>query len=153
MPTRPPALRAAGTIADVTADGVSELLTRRVAQVVERDALEAMLRGTRPLRVKLGFDPTTADLHIGHGVVLERLRAFQDLGHTAVLVVGDTTAQIGDPSERNATRPMLTAEQVKDNAQTYLDPVPPGRAAKRGPRSAGSPSGSTRSACARSSGC
>jgi tyrosyl-tRNA synthetase len=120
MPVAPPAPCAAGTIANVAVDAVSELLTRRVAQVVERDALEAMLGGKRPLRVKLGFDPTTADLHIGHGVVLERLRAFQDLGHTAVLVVGDTTAQIGDPSERNATRPMLTAEQVKANAETYL---------------------------------
>lgn len=120
MPVPPLAPCAAGTIANVMMDAVSELLTRRVAQVVERDALEAMLGGKRPLRVKLGFDPTTADLHIGHGVVLERLRAFQDLGHTAVLVVGDTTAQIGDPSERNATRPMLTAEQVKANAETYL---------------------------------
>jgi tyrosyl-tRNA synthetase len=97
-----------------------ELLTRRVVQVVERDALRNLLDGDRPLRVKLGFDPTSPDLHIGHGVVLERLRAFQDLGHTAVLVVGDTTAQIGDPSERNATRPLLTAEEVRHNAETYL---------------------------------
>ncbi|HEY7451620.1 MAG TPA: tyrosine--tRNA ligase [Candidatus Limnocylindria bacterium] len=96
------------------------LLTRRVAQVVERDALAALLRGSRPLRVKLGIDPTSADLHIGHGVVLERLRAFQELGHTAVLVVGDTTAQIGDPSEKNTTRPMLTADEVRANAETYL---------------------------------
>ena len=99
---------------------IETLLTRRVVQVVEREALRALLGGTRPLRVKLGVDPTSPDLHIGHGVVLERLRAFQDLGHTAVLVVGDTTAQIGDPSERNSTRPMLTAEQVKANADTYL---------------------------------
>ena len=99
---------------------ITALLTRRVAQVVEADALRALLAGSRPLRVKLGFDPTSPDLHIGHGVVLERLRAFQDLGHTAVLVVGDTTAQIGDPSERNSTRPMLTGEQVRANAETYL---------------------------------
>jgi tyrosyl-tRNA synthetase len=102
------------------ADPISVLLSRRVAQVVERDALAELLRGSRPLRVKLGIDPTSPDLHIGHGVVLERLRSFQELGHTAVLVVGDTTAQIGDPSEKNATRPMLTAEEVRANADTYL---------------------------------
>jgi tyrosyl-tRNA synthetase len=99
---------------------ITQLLTRRVAQVVEHDALAALLQGSRPLRVKLGIDPTSPDLHIGHGVVLERLRAFQELGHTAVLVVGDTTAQIGDPSERNATRPMLSREEVHANAETYL---------------------------------
>jgi tyrosyl-tRNA synthetase len=99
---------------------ITEVLTRRVTQVVEREELAGMLRAGRPLRVKLGIDPTSPDLHIGHGVVLERLRAFQELGHVAVLVVGDTTAQIGDPSERNATRPMLTADEVRANADTYL---------------------------------
>jgi tyrosyl-tRNA synthetase len=99
---------------------IETLLSRRVAQVVEADALRAMLRGDRPLRVKLGIDPTSPDLHIGHAVVLERIRAFQDLGHTAVLVVGDTTAQIGDPSEKNATRPMLSGDEVRANAETYL---------------------------------
>jgi tyrosyl-tRNA synthetase len=101
---------------------VERLLSHRVAQVVDRDELRRMLLGVeRPLRAKIGFDPTSPDLHIGHAVLLERVRAWQDLGNTAVLVVGDTTAQIGDPSERNATRPMLTAEQVRSNAQTYLD--------------------------------
>ncbi len=99
---------------------IEQVLTRRVAQVVEADALRELLRGDRPLRVKLGIDPTSSDLHIGHAVVLERLRAFQDLGHVAVLVVGDTTAQIGDPSEKNTTRPMLTREEVHANAETYL---------------------------------
>jgi tyrosyl-tRNA synthetase len=99
---------------------IEQILTRRVAQVVEADALRELLRGDRPLRVKLGIDPTSSDLHLGHAVVLERLRAFQDLGHTAVLVVGDTTAQIGDPSEKNATRPMLSREEVHANAETYL---------------------------------
>ena len=99
---------------------IEDVLTRRVAQVVESGALRTLLAGDRPLRVKLGFDPTSPDLHIGHGVVLERLRAFQDLGHTAVLVVGDTTAQIGDPSERNTTRPILSADEVRANAETYL---------------------------------
>jgi tyrosyl-tRNA synthetase len=97
------------------------LLSHRVAQVVERDELRRMLLSTdRPLRVKFGVDPTSPDLHIGHGVPFERLRTFQDLGHLPVLVVGDTTAQIGDPSERNSTRPMLSPEQVRANAETYL---------------------------------
>ncbi len=103
------------------ATAVDQLLSHRVAQVVNRDTLrDALLRADRPLRIKFGLDPTSPDLHIGHGVVFERLRGFQDLGHTAVLVVGDTTAQIGDPSEKNSTRPMLTAEEVQANAQTYL---------------------------------
>ncbi|HET8571125.1 MAG TPA: tyrosine--tRNA ligase [Candidatus Limnocylindria bacterium] len=100
---------------------VERFLTHRVAQVVERSELERMLVSAgRPLRAKIGFDPTSPDLHIGHAVLLERVRAWQELGNTAVLVVGDTTAQIGDPSERNATRPMLSAEQVRANAETYL---------------------------------
>ncbi len=103
------------------ATAVDQLLSHRVAQVVSRDTLrDVLLRADRPLRIKFGLDPTSPDLHIGHGVVFERLRGFQDLGHTAVLVVGDTTAQIGDPSEKNSTRPMLTAEEVQANAQTYL---------------------------------
>jgi tyrosyl-tRNA synthetase len=106
---------------DVGETAVDALLSHRVAQVVERDELRRMLlAGDRPLRVKFGVDPTSPDLHIGHGVPFERLRAFQDLGHLPVLVVGDTTAQIGDPSERNSTRPMLSADQVRANAETYL---------------------------------
>jgi tyrosyl-tRNA synthetase len=102
-------------------DAVDQLLSHRVAQVVNRDDLRAaLLTADRPLRIKFGLDPTSPDLHIGHGVVFERLRGFQELGHTAVLVVGDTTAQIGDPSEKNSTRPILTAEEVKANADTYL---------------------------------
>jgi len=73
------------------------------------------------LRAKLGVDPTAADLHIGHAVVFRMLKRFQDFGHQVVLIIGGFTAQIGDPSGRNATRPPLTAEQVKDNAQSYLD--------------------------------
>jgi len=100
---------------------VDRLLSFRVAQVVDRDHLRKMLVSSeRPLRVKLGVDPTSPDLHIGHGVPLERLRAFQDLGHTPVLVMGDTTAQIGDPSDRDRTRPMLSPDEVRANAETYL---------------------------------
>ncbi|MBX2860141.1 MAG: tyrosine--tRNA ligase [Vampirovibrio sp.] len=75
----------------------------------------------QPLKVKLGLDPTRPDLHLGHVVVLRKLRAFQDLGHQAILIIGDATAMIGDPSGRNQTRPPLTEEEVTQNAQTYLD--------------------------------
>ena len=74
-----------------------------------------------PLKVKLGLDPTRPDLHLGHTVVLKKLRAFQDLGHQAILIIGDATAMIGDPSGRSATRPPLTEEEVQANAQTYLE--------------------------------
>ena len=77
-------------------------------------------RTGNPLRVKLGMDPTAPDIHIGHSVVLRKMRQFQDLGHTAVLIIGDYTARIGDPSGVNKTRPMLTDEQIRANAQTYF---------------------------------
>ena len=100
---------------------VEQFLTHRVSQVIDREELRRMLlEAERPLRAKIGFDPTSPDLHIGHAVLLERVRAWQDLGNVAVLVVGDTTAQIGDPSARDATRPMLSPEAVRANAETYL---------------------------------
>ena len=83
--------------------------------------LERSYKSGKPLIVKLGCDPSTPDLHIGHGVVLRKLRHFQDLGHQAVLVIGDFTGMIGDPSGRNKTRPVLTLGDVKKNAQTYID--------------------------------
>jgi tyrosyl-tRNA synthetase len=86
-----------------------------------RDALAEKLAGGRPLRVKLGVDPTAPDLHLGHAVPLRKLRQFQDLGHQVVLIIGDYTALIGDPSGRNTTRPALTIEQIDANAQTYVD--------------------------------
>ncbi len=85
------------------------------------DALLEKLRSGRPLRVKLGVDPTAPDLHLGHAVPLRKLRQFQDLGHTVVLIIGDFTALIGDPSGRNSTRPPLTSEQIDANARTYVD--------------------------------
>lgn len=85
--------------------------------------LAKCLREDRPLRVKLGMDPSSSDLHLGHSVVLMKLRRFQELGHTAVFLVGDFTARIGDPSGRNKTRPALDAEAVKENARTYVDQV------------------------------
>ena len=72
-----------------------------------------------PLRVKLGLDPTAPDIHLGHTVVLNKLRQLQDLGHTVIFLIGDFTSMIGDPSGRNATRPPLTAEQIQENAKTY----------------------------------
>lgn len=85
--------------------------------------LKQALREGRPLRVKLGMDPSSADLHLGHGVVLMKLRRFLDLGHTPIFLVGDFTARIGDPSGRNKTRPALAEEQVRENARTYVSQV------------------------------
>ena len=87
---------------------------------LEQRLLESKKTG-RPLRVKYGMDPTAPDIHIGHSVVLGKLRQFQDLGHKAVLIIGDYTARIGDPSGQDRTRPMLTPEQIKANAKTYFD--------------------------------
>ena len=86
-----------------------------------RDKLEQSRKNGQPLVVKLGCDPSRPDLHIGHSVVLRKLRHFQDLGHQAVLVIGDFTAMIGDPSGRNKTRPQLTLEETKVNAESYID--------------------------------
>jgi tyrosyl-tRNA synthetase len=91
------------------------------AHVVPLEALKTKLTLGRPLRVKLGVDPTAPDLHLGHGVVLRKLRHFQDLGHQVVLIIGNGTAMIGDPSGRNTTRPPLTAEQIAVNANTYAE--------------------------------
>lgn len=92
-----------------------------VADIVPRAALLDKLKEDRPLRIKLGVDPTAPDLHLGHAVPLRKLRQFQDLGHTVVLIIGDGTALIGDPSGRNSTRPPLTQEEIEVNAQTYMD--------------------------------
>lgn len=89
--------------------------------IVPREALVEKLKKGRPLCVKLGVDPTAPDLHLGHAVPLRKLRQFQDLGHTVVLIIGDFTAFIGDPSGRNVTRPALTREQIDEHAQTYID--------------------------------
>jgi tyrosyl-tRNA synthetase len=95
-----------------------------------RERLSAATKAGRPLRVKVGFDPTSPDLHLGHTVILRKMKHFQDLGHTVIFVIGDTTAMIGDPSGRNITRPPMTREQIEQNAETYktqlykiLDPV------------------------------
>jgi tyrosyl-tRNA synthetase len=100
-----------------------ELLRERAVEIRVEDHLRARLDRGEKLRVKLGLDPTAPDLHVGHLVVLDALRAFQDDGHAVVLIVGDYTAMIGDPSGRSETRPMLTREQVDANAKTYFDQV------------------------------
>ncbi len=100
---------------------VERLLTRGTVDVVVRERLRERLLGDRPLRVKLGVDPTRPDIHLGHYVCFRKLREFQALGHQVVVIIGDWTARIGDPSGRSAQRPMLTAEEVEANAKTYLD--------------------------------
>ena len=96
-------------------------LSRNAVETLPAGALEARLATGRPLRVKLGLDPTASDLHLGHTVVLQKLREFQDAGHTVVLIVGDYTARVGDPSGRSATRPILSGEEIDAHAQTYVD--------------------------------
>src|SRR5258705_13173596 len=100
-----------------------EELRRGVVDVLPDTELAARLALGRPLRVKLGVDPTAPDIHLGHTVVLSKLRQFQDLGHQAVLIIGDFTALIGDPSGRSATRPALTQDEVEANAKTYQEQV------------------------------
>jgi tyrosyl-tRNA synthetase len=96
-------------------------LTRNAVDMLPEGRLPEQLEGGRPLRVKLGIDPTTADIHLGHTVVLEKLAEFQRAGHQVVLIIGDFTAQVGDPSGRSSTRPMPTAEEIEANATTYQE--------------------------------
>src|ERR1700678_4669567 len=88
-----------------------------------RAKLERSLASGKPLRVKAGFDPTAPDLHLGHTVLLRKLKHFQDLGHTVIFLIGDSTALIGDPTGRNVTRKPLTREQIAANAETYKEQV------------------------------
>ncbi|HEX9968392.1 MAG TPA: tyrosine--tRNA ligase [Solirubrobacterales bacterium] len=96
-------------------------LARNAVDVLPAGRLDEQLASGRPLRVKLGIDPTTADIHLGHTVVLEKLREFQAAGHTVVLIIGDFTAQVGDPSGRSAQRPVPTAAEIEANAETYQE--------------------------------
>ena len=100
-------------------DEALALLKQGSAQIISEPELREKLQLKRPLRVKLGVDPTSPDIHLGHSLVLKKLRQFQDLGHQAVLIIGDFTAMIGDPSGRSVTRPQLTYEQVMENAKSY----------------------------------
>ncbi len=104
-----------------TREAIEYVLTRGVVQVEKETELRHLLSTGKPLRIKLGVDPSHYDLTIGHAVVFRKLRQFQRLGHKAVVVIGDWTARLGDPSEREDARKPLTAEQVKDHATTYLE--------------------------------
>jgi tyrosyl-tRNA synthetase len=105
----------------VSAGRASSILKRNAVDVLPAGMLEDQLDAGRPLRVKLGIDPTTPDIHLGHTVVLEKLREFQEAGHQVVLIVGDFTARVGDPSGRSAQRPLPTPEEIEANAATYQE--------------------------------
>lgn len=112
---------------DIKVNEQMQLIRRGVAEIVPEDELKQKLyrsiKGNRPLRVKLGLDPTAPDIHLGHTVVLNKLRQFQDLGHEVHLIIGDFTGRIGDPSGKSETRKQLTEEQVQANAATYKEQI------------------------------
>jgi len=99
------------------------LIARGTDEITKVDELEERLKLDRPLRVKVGFDPSAPDLHIGHTVVINKMRQFQDLGHTVIFLIGDFTGLIGDPTGKNVTRKPLTPEQIQENAETYAKQV------------------------------
>lgn len=103
----------------MSTDQALKILTQGTAKVLSEKELEEKLNLGRPLRVKLGVDPTAPDIHLGHTVAIEKLRQFQELGHTAVLIIGDFTATVGDPTGRSAARPPITRDEVLANAETY----------------------------------
>src|SRR5260370_27289022 len=123
----PPTRRSISAPAPSTPKKVSgeffERLRERAVEIHVEEHLRARLERGESLRVKFGLDPTAPDLHVGHLVVLDMLRAFQADGHTVVIIIGDYTALIGDPSGRSETRPVLTPEQVAPNAETYFEQV------------------------------
>ncbi len=112
-------------MAFLSVDKQWELISRGIEEIIPEEELKKKLENSResgkPLNIKLGCDPSRPDLHVGHGVVLRKLRHFQDLGHQSILVIGDFTAMIGDPSGRNKTRPQLTLEEAKANAESYIE--------------------------------
>jgi len=96
-----------------------EVIRRGADELIQEEDLRRKLARGKPLRVKAGFDPTAPDLHLGHTVLINKMRQFQDLGHHAMFLIGDFTGMIGDPTGRNVTRPPLTPEQIAQNAETY----------------------------------
>ncbi|MFH0947659.1 MAG: tyrosine--tRNA ligase [Elusimicrobiota bacterium] len=98
-------------------------IKRGVVEIISEEELTAKLKLNRPLRIKLGVDPTSPDIHLGHTVVMEKLKTFQDLGHNVVFIIGDFTARIGDPSGRSEARPVLDESEILDNAKTYQEQV------------------------------
>ena len=105
----------------MTSQDINYVLKRGVAEIIVEEELRELLRSGKQLRLKEGFDPSFPDIHLGHMVTLRKLRQFQDMGHQVILIVGDWTAQIGDPSGVSVTRPMLSPEQVEANARTYME--------------------------------
>jgi tyrosyl-tRNA synthetase len=99
------------------------LIARGTDEITKLEELEERLKRGRPLRVKVGFDPSAPDLHLGHTVIINKMRQFQDLGHTVIFLIGDFTGMIGDPTGKSATRKALTPEQVQENAETYARQV------------------------------
>ena len=99
---------------------IKNLLTRGVEEIIERESIEKSLRSGRQLRIKLGIDPTSPDIHIGRSIPLLKLRDFQELGHKIILIIGDFTGVIGDTSDKDSERPMLSQEQVKKNMEDYI---------------------------------
>jgi tyrosyl-tRNA synthetase len=112
-------------VSALSIDEQMELLKRGAIEIIPEDELRAKLKKSKetgvPLRLKLGLDPTAPDIHLGHAVVLRKLRQFQDMGHEVMIIIGDFTASIGDPSGRSITRPLLTPEEIERNAGTYAD--------------------------------
>jgi tyrosyl-tRNA synthetase len=102
---------------------IEKLLSRGVAEVIQVESLTEKLKSGRKLKIKLGVDPTSPDLHLGHVVVLKKLKEFQELGHEIIFLIGDYTTKIGDPSEKNKTRPMLSDEEIAKNTETYIEQV------------------------------
>src|SRR5690349_7045460 len=98
-------------------------LRKGVSEIIREEDLRERLKSGRPLRVKAGFDPTAPDLHLGHTVLLRKMKHFQDLGHTVIFLIGDMTGLIGDPTGRNATRPPMTREAIDRNSETYKQQV------------------------------
>ena len=107
----------------MTTEDARALIRRGVEEIIPESELDERLQSGRPLRIKAGFDPTAPDLHLGHTVLINKLRQFQDLGHEVLFLIGDFTATIGDPSGKSATRPALTEEEVRENARTYEEQI------------------------------
>lgn len=105
----------------LNAEEQMKIIKSGASDIIPKEAMIKKLRKNKPLNIKLGVDPTAPDIHLGHAVPLRKLAQFQDLGHQVILIIGDGTALIGDPSGRNSTRPQLSQEQIKQNAQTYID--------------------------------
>ncbi|HYM12799.1 MAG TPA: tyrosine--tRNA ligase, partial [Bryobacterales bacterium] len=107
----------------LTIDEQLAYLKKGMAEIIREEELRERLAAGKKLRVKAGFDPTAPDLHLGHTVLLRKLKHFQDLGHTVIFLIGDFTGLIGDPSGRNATRPPMTRQEIDANAETYKTQV------------------------------